>query len=201
MSRHLLVCSLGFLTAASTTALADAPYRHTRATTPQQPNTAQIYIPAELHPEVAVSRELAAQPVHPWMAQIRSVTQTTYIDPLQPLDRTGTINRLDSNHSLVRAQRLHLSLTGVTNSDLAELSNASLDTQPRSYGGSNSATLSSPPLIQPSIGVVRAATINVILPSPNSVKPQRSSPNSPVPIPSVPRLDLNSKGQIVSLPG
>lgn len=83
-------------------------------------SNARVIVPARLHPEVEVSRSLAAQPVHPWMVKVvlggetinrwgsTSPVISTWIDPARKLDGSGG---LDENHSLVRAQRLHRSLT------------------------------------------------------------------------------------------
>ncbi|MBI1369470.1 MAG: hypothetical protein GC162_12550 [Planctomycetes bacterium] len=116
-------------------------------------NQAQLITAARLHPEVEVSRELHEQPVWPWMAKVvigGATVQTqntntffggtqrqfttggtilhTWIDPLQKIDGN---NGLDSDHSLVRAQRLHLQLMGVTTTDLAVIKNSSVASQPR----------------------------------------------------------------------
>ncbi len=200
MKRHWIICSLGILTTVSGVALADTPYKSSRQLDDKQPNVAQLYVPAQFNPEVAVSRELAAQPVHPWMAEVQVGPQSTYVDPLQPLDRNGTVGQLSSSHSLVRAQRLHMALNGVTNEELAELSNASLAAEPRSYGGSNTATLSGPPMMRLAPAMARAPMINVIMPAGKSAKPAAKSPSAPVPIPSVPRYDTQPKGQLASLP-
>jgi hypothetical protein len=45
-------------------------------------NSAELVLPAQLHPEVAVTRELAAQPTYPWLARVRYGRATTVaIDP------------------------------------------------------------------------------------------------------------------------
>ena len=90
-------------------------------------SNARLIVAARLHREVEVSRSLAAQPVHPHMARVvlggefttgsGSVSGQiqTYIDPLRKLDGH---RGLDHNHSLVKAQRLHLALTGMTTEQL-----------------------------------------------------------------------------------
>jgi len=82
-----------------------------------------IEVPARLHREVEVSRSLAAQPVYPHMVKVimggsgkfaaddGHAVIHTWIDPLRRLDGE---NGLDENHSLVKAQRLFLSLSGTS---------------------------------------------------------------------------------------
>lgn len=113
------------MTAATTPAAAegDQPYRASYSLHSDRPNQARIIRPARQHPEVAVSRTLAAQPVHPWMAEVRLNDITTYVDHAQPLHRDG--RGLDDNHSLRRAQQFHQRFNGLTSRDLAELRNAS----------------------------------------------------------------------------
>jgi hypothetical protein len=62
-----------------------------------------------VNPAATVSRDLSQQPTRPDLATVRVGVTTIHIDP----DRNytdGTRNRLDQNHSLVRAQRLFKSL-------------------------------------------------------------------------------------------
>ncbi len=101
---------------------------------PQQTNssfgTTRIVVPARLHREVEVSRTLAAQPVHPHMVKVilgggRSAGYETGANPvistwIDPLRRLDGANGLDENHSLVKAQRLYLSLSGTTQRQIDE---------------------------------------------------------------------------------
>ena len=120
---------------------------------------ARLILPPENHPEVAVSRSLAAQPVHPYLMEVqigddRDLTSgilTTYIDPLQRLDGNEGI---DDNHSLVKLQRLYRGLKGVTTSDLAAASQATLRARPRG-ASSNRAQVVLP------IGVSRMTPMNL----------------------------------------
>lgn len=102
--------------------------------------SARIVMPAQLHPEVAVSRELSAQSVHPHLVQVvlgdirqdtGGAVMHTWIDPLQRLDGP---NGMDSGHSLVRAQRLYLSLGGMTTEDINEIRHQSWKQQQQLAG-------------------------------------------------------------------
>jgi len=66
-------------------------------------------------PAATVSRELSQQPVHPHLIEVRYVNTTLYLDPNADYIHQG-VNRIDDNHSLVKAQRLGRSLRakGVT---------------------------------------------------------------------------------------
>lgn len=77
----------------------------------------RVVIPAQLHPELAVSPSVAAQPTHPNLITVQRGASVTRIDLYQRMDGE---DGLDSNHSLVRAQRLARNLLGVTEADLAE---------------------------------------------------------------------------------
>ncbi len=150
-----IVATACLIAVASQAFAQSVPYEqsHTIGSLLNQGSTRLIY-PARLHREVEVSRSLAAQPVHPHMAKViigggsdhlssgrAGGALSTYIDPLRQLTGDGG---LDDDHSLVKAQRLHRSLSGITTDQLAALSNASLKTQPRAVG-SNRARLILPP--------------------------------------------------------
>lgn len=142
-------------------------------------NNTRIVIPPLLHPEVAVSRTLAAQPVHPHMAQVvigginHSAAMSTWIDPYRRLVGEGL---LDENHSLARAQRLFYGLRGVSSSDLDAARNASLALEPRVPGSFRVIHgKSSPRLYRP----MRAADESLSLPVlilPNPATPRDDRP-------------------------
>jgi len=101
------------------------PYESQVTTNGFYERSAKIVVSPRLHPEVEVSRTLSAQPVHPHMVKVilggdirpntAGAVQHTWIDPLQRLDGE---DGLDESHSLVKAQRLYLSLSGVTRKQL-----------------------------------------------------------------------------------
>lgn len=101
------------------------PYESQVTTNGFYERSATIVVSPRLHPEVEVSRSLSAQPVHPHMVKVilggdirpntSGAAQHTWIDPLRRLDGE---NGLDENHSLVKAQRLYLSLSGVTQKEM-----------------------------------------------------------------------------------
>lgn len=135
MRRHLTpivvaaVAALSLLLSLNTAGFAgepqgpDTPYQPTQALKSDFTKNARIVMPARRHPNVAVSRSLAAQPVHPWKVQVvLRNSMSTYIDPLNPLAKGDGLH-LDENHSLVKAQRRHQQLTGLTTSQLHQLRN------------------------------------------------------------------------------
>lgn len=63
-----------------------------------------------IEPAATVSRELADQPVHPYLMRVRVVDMTTNFDPESDYQNAGR-GRLDDSHFIVRAQQLHRSLT------------------------------------------------------------------------------------------
>lgn len=143
---------------AAAVAVADQPYRQT---TPVRSTGngggAQLVLPAREHPQVEVDRALSAQPVHPWMAEVQiggnaqragaasaepaSGQMTTFVDPLNDLTARG----LDDNHSLVRAQRLHRSLTGMSTRALNELRNRAHEASEARRGGSKARVIHGTP--------------------------------------------------------
>ncbi len=125
------------------------PYEPQSTTGQFASRAARIVVPARLHREVEVSRSLAAQPVHPWMVKVvlgnirplgTNGTIHTWIDPLRKLDGSGG---LDDNHSLARAQRLFLSLSGITQRqiDAVRIESHRLT---RQYGGQSRARIVTP---------------------------------------------------------
>ncbi len=112
----------------------------------------RIVLPLRMHREVEVSRSLAAQPVHPHLVKVvlgedsarplsdggSGIVLSTYIDPLQKLHGP---NGLDENHSLVKAQRLHLALTGTTSEQVNALSYRSYRAATEQLGGANRARI------------------------------------------------------------
>jgi len=107
--------------AVSTFAHADhnsAVLRYSVAVDADRPNAARIVVRPRLYPGVEVTRELSAQPVHPYLFEYHAAKHAhgTYVDAYRSLD-TGE-QRLDENHSLVKAQRLYRSLVGITTQDL-----------------------------------------------------------------------------------
>lgn len=180
-------------------------------------NQAQLVMAARTHPEVEISRELHAQPVWPWMAKViiggprvqtentsfffggfqrqfsdGGTIQHTWIDPLQKLDGE---NGLDSDHSLVRAQRRHLQLSGVTTTQIADIKNASLASRPRGAIANHALIIIPPQHESNTTGRAQAHQINfaprpasepsrLIMPKINPDRePDATHPN----IPSVPR--------------
>ncbi|MHB1157388.1 MAG: hypothetical protein ACYC26_11200 [Phycisphaerales bacterium] len=123
-----LCLAAGLSLAVANLALAqDAPFEPQYAVSGAVSRSTRIVVPAQLHPQVAVSRELAAQPVHPFMVKVilgdirqdtGGAVMHTWIDPLNRLDGP---DGMDSGHSLVRAQRLYLSLSGATTEEINEI--------------------------------------------------------------------------------
>jgi hypothetical protein len=118
------------LTLAGFTAAANAgsiAYETQYSTNGHYERSARIVVSPRLHPEVEVSRTLAAQPVHPHMVKViiggdispysAGAVQHTWIDPMNRLDGE---NGLDESHSLVKAQRAYLSLSGISQRQLDE---------------------------------------------------------------------------------
>lgn len=149
--------------------------------------SARIIMPANLHPEAAVSRELAAQPVHPYMVKVvlndvspftNGAVTHTWIDPLQRLDGPGG---LDENHSLVRAQRLYLGLSGMSTEDINEIRYQSWRQQQELAGASRARIIVNP----------RSAVITNIDQATGEPKPLMIIPapakDVPQTIPSVPQ--------------
>jgi len=113
---------VGFTAAASAQSV---PYETQVTTNGFYERSARIIISPRLHSEVEVDRTLAAQPVHPHMVKVilggdispnsAGAVQHTWIDPMQRIDGE---DGLDESHSLVKAQRLYLSLSGTTQNEL-----------------------------------------------------------------------------------
>lgn len=97
------------------------PYEPVYPVSPDRPNAAKIVVPATKHPEVAVSRPLAAQPTRPWMVEVAIGSLTTKLDPLRNLTDDGG---LDENHTLVQAQRQFLRIKRVPTSRINQLTRA-----------------------------------------------------------------------------
>jgi hypothetical protein len=93
------------------------PYQTSHQLQLDSPNHTRLVYPDRRHPEVEVSRSLSAQPVHPWKAKVvLNNTMSTYIDPARDLSTSSGLH-LDDNHSLVKAQRRHNQLSGVTTTE------------------------------------------------------------------------------------
>lgn len=134
--------------------------------------SSRIVVSPRLHPEVEVDRTLAAQPVHPHMVKViiggdirpysTGAAQHTWIDPMQRLDGE---NGLDESHSLVKAQRLYLSLSGTTQRELDEHRIRSRQLE-STYAGQSRARIvvnprpdaTSDPALQPVMIIPRPAT-------------------------------------------
>lgn len=169
--------TVGLLTLISATASAqDRPYQPAYPQQPDQTNGARIYVPPQLHPQVAVSRTLAAQPVHPHMVQVSlggaaySGQLTTWIDPLARIQGEG---KLDENHSLVKSQRLYNGLRGTTTEQISAVRNDSLQRQPRG-AGANQARMFVPPLYRRFMQATGRQMQTVIIPNP--AMPQQTQP-------------------------
>lgn len=177
MKRSVTITAGLILSFASAASRADEPLRGSYAMkSTGMANTAQLILSPQYHPEVAVDRALAAQPVHPWMAEVvlggtpafahdhhsfgAGNIITTFIDPLQRLD--GNYG-LDSNHSLVQAQRLWLTFNGVDSNMLAEMSNAALAAQPRANAGNQAKLVALPSA--PARAPHSAAPMRIFIPS------------------------------------
>lgn len=145
----------------------DAPYERSVALQRTTPNTARLILSARQHPEVEVSRTLAAQPVYPWMAKVFLGDQTTIVDPLRPL-RKNANRGLDEGHSLRRAQRLHNQLTGLTPNDRDAILNASRAATERPAGANQAKVIVAPKPAE----TQRIVRIQVIpRPQPSTPKP------------------------------
>jgi len=186
-------------------------------------NQARLVYSARLHPETEVTRQLHAQPVWPWMAKVvlggpRVQTENdlssgdqrqfsdggtilhTWIDPLQKIDGS---NGLDEDHSLVRAQRLHLQMSGTTTSELAAIKNASQAARPRGAIANHALIIIPPQHYSNRGGQAQTHRINfnnpmrktsgpsrLIMPEQHKDQPKaepHSQPKSQPDIPSVPR--------------
>jgi hypothetical protein len=153
--------------------------------------SAHIVMPIRLHPEVEVSRTLAAQPVHPHMVKVLiggetisstpnvSANISTYIDPMRRLDGDGG---LDENHSLVKAQRLYLSLSGTTTEQLNTIRAHSEQLRARQHTPANRAYL----VVAP--------------PRPEGVDDLVPEPIMIIPVPSAPRPvePADTEGKLVA---
>lgn len=62
-----------------------------------------------VEPAATVSRALSEQPVHPYLAELKLVHTTIYIDPRKNY-MDGPLGGLDRNHDIVKAKSLYLSL-------------------------------------------------------------------------------------------
>jgi hypothetical protein len=102
---------LGLVAAAGAIAHAEQPYVESIPVNPDRANSARVIVHARLHPEVAVSRSLAAQPTHPYMLEMQIGSLTTWIDPLHDLDGEGG---LPEGHSILRAQQLFRDTAGLS---------------------------------------------------------------------------------------
>ncbi len=101
-------------------AAGDAPLMPSQAVVTSQAGP-RLVMPAQLHPEVAVDRALAAQPVHPHLVRVERAGVANYLDPYARLDGE---HGMDTHHTLVKAQRLARSLRGISDADLAAMRNA-----------------------------------------------------------------------------
>ena len=148
-TRICLVAGLS-LTVANGVFAQGTPFEPQYATSSFASRSVRIVVPAQFHPEVAVSRKLAAQPVHPYMVKVifgdirqntGGATMTTWIDPLHRLD---VPDGMDEGHSLVRAQRLYLSLSGITTENINEIRYQSWKQQQKLAGQSRAYIIISP---------------------------------------------------------
>jgi hypothetical protein len=106
--------------ASQSLAAGDAPLQPSQAVVTSQAGP-RLVIRAQLHPEVAASRALATQPTHPHLVRIERAGAVNYLDPYVKLDGD---HGMDTDHSLVKAQRLARSLRGICDADLAAMRNA-----------------------------------------------------------------------------
>ena len=115
----VMVCLSLSMTARAGYDAPDVPYQPSFSTERSQSDATRIITPARLHPEVAVSRSLSAQPVHPYLVELQFAgsgsRMSTYIDPMRKLDGEG---QFDEDHSIVKAQRLYRSLAGISTQEL-----------------------------------------------------------------------------------
>ncbi len=97
----------------------DVPYEQHYPLRPNHgDNVARLVVHPGHHPEVAVSRSLAAQPVHPHMAKLQLAGQHTWIDPYRDYDADS---RLDGGHTLIQARNLYFRQTGVSTRQLEQM--------------------------------------------------------------------------------
>lgn len=164
-----------------------SPYAHSIDVHRSRTNRARIIVPAQHHPNVAVSRSLAAQPVHPHLVKIvLGDSISTYIDPAAQID--GKYTHLDENHTLKKAARMYNGLTGVTTNELNRLRNTAVA---KPALGNRAFVVTG----KPATIAVRMDAVEVIrakhAPAPRiEVKPKRKS----VPIPSVPKPNKSADG-------
>lgn len=218
-SLSLIFASAGFAQNRDYQSMYSTPYETSHKLQTTSLNQARLIMPARTHREVEVSRALHAQPVWPWMAKVvlggtgsyaasttealssgtvitpnfgGNLIQHTWIDPLQKLDGN---NGLDSDHSLVRAQRRHLQLTGVTTTQIADIKNASLAAQPRGAIANHALIIIPPQHMSNTTGRAQAHEVNFARPQqtagPSRLIMPKASPETDTPskphIPSVPR--------------
>lgn len=153
-----------------------SPYAHSIDVHRSRTNRARIIVPQQHHPNVAVTRSLAAQPVHPHLVKIvLGDSISTYIDPAAQID--GRYTHIDENHTLKRAARMYNGLTGVTTNQLNALRNT---TVAKPALGNRAFVITAKPMApakaMEAVEVIRAKQRV-------QVKPKRKS----VPIPSVPK--------------
>ena len=82
---------------------------------PHESNAIRVFRGNVADPSATVSRELSEQPVRPWLAQVKVVTQIVHIDPqANYFTQDDTEGRLDENHWIPRSQRLANALNAPT---------------------------------------------------------------------------------------
>ena len=188
MNRWKKMIGMSVLTLAAGTAgvQAEQPFTEQLIVHEDRPNTARVIVHANLHPEVAVSRSLAAQPVHPYMVEVLlNEAISTWIDPLAKLDgESGLIE----GHSLLRAQQLGRDLRGISSLELAAVQARASIAQPVA---TNTARVLTTPH--------RTATA---LPQPRMIIDMRPAPanekSQPRPIPSVPKPAVKPDHQLAA---
>lgn len=172
------------ITAMTAAARAERPYQEQFPLDDDRPNTARVIVNAQLHPEVAVSRSLAAQPVHPHLAEVLlNEAISTYIDPLAELDgESGLIE----GHSLLRAQQLARDLRGISAVDLQAVQSRYTISQPVA---TNTARIVTAPRRE-------------ALPMPRAIIDMRPAPANegakPRPMPSAPKPATKPEHQLAS---
>ncbi len=183
----------------------DTPYQRSHNVNSfQSQGGTRIITPAQLHPNVTVSRTLAAQPVHPHMVKViigggspgantsaGAGQISTWIDPMRKLDGDGG---LDENHSLVKAQRLYLSLTMTSTEELNAIRSHSHEVYANTYAQSNRVRIVvNPKARQDAAGMARAPKPMMVLTKPvdTKAKPQAqpAPEEKPVPMPVAPTRD------------
>lgn len=116
-AKHLTSCIIASLATLGSVAPLMADVEVITAHRLSRGDHARVYVVTRpiVVPAATVSRELSEQPVRPHLVEVQLVNTTIFLDPDADYVNTG-VNRIDENHSLIKAQRLARSLRAYANS-------------------------------------------------------------------------------------